>query len=287
MSKYNNIKSIPIDSLSDEELKIAMKEWAEGDDSMEELLWAFYNKGIITSGCHAGAGSYVSMDYDVDKKEEFSLIMNTVLSFPGSQILIRPDGGNPFSGRDWYKPDIGVGFDYLYKDETDDTLDKITKVINGEDKIPSELDLSPIHDLCNFFINKYIGVSFRIKQGHDKNYMFSVECKAKEDSEKYNFFNDYLSSLGYNLSSLEDIDRRFWKYKTNNVQEFNDIVKKTSDLLINNFSLKIPDNPEEVDEFNIKAHLIRNKSEEEFEKWLILEDQKSKDAERKRMQQKK
>ena len=95
MSKYNNIKSIPIDSLSDEELKIAMKEWAEGDDSMEALLWAFYNKGITTSGCHAGAGSYVSMDYDVDKKGEFSLIMNTVLSFPGSQILIRPDGGNP------------------------------------------------------------------------------------------------------------------------------------------------------------------------------------------------
>lgn len=63
MSKYNNIKSIPIDSLSKEELKTAIHEWAEGDDAMERLLWAFYNKGIKTNGCHAGTRPYIGIDY--------------------------------------------------------------------------------------------------------------------------------------------------------------------------------------------------------------------------------
>ncbi len=34
MSKYNHSSSIPIDSLSSEELKEAMKEWAEGSSAM-------------------------------------------------------------------------------------------------------------------------------------------------------------------------------------------------------------------------------------------------------------
>ena len=46
MSKYNHIESIPIDSIPQEELAQAIKEWAEGDEAMEKLLWACYNNGI-------------------------------------------------------------------------------------------------------------------------------------------------------------------------------------------------------------------------------------------------
>lgn len=77
MSKYNNIKSIPIDSIPKEEIKIAIKEWAEGDESMEKLLLTCYDKGIKTSGCHAGAGSYIAFSYQ-EKINKISCLLSCI-----------------------------------------------------------------------------------------------------------------------------------------------------------------------------------------------------------------
>lgn len=51
-NKYNNGSSMPISGLSKDELKVAMKEWAEGSKTLEKLLWNCYNNGIETGGCH-------------------------------------------------------------------------------------------------------------------------------------------------------------------------------------------------------------------------------------------
>lgn len=62
-------------------------------------------------------------------------------------------------------------------------------------------------------------------------------------------------------------------------------MRKAVDSLINNFSLKIPTEPEEADTFLAKAHIIRNRSVDEFYEWLAEEDKKSKaqwDEERKK-----
>ena len=69
MSKYNNMTSIPIDSIPKEEIAVAIKEWAEGDESLEKLLWCCYEKGIKTDGCHAGSHPYIAFCYsdDLDK----------------------------------------------------------------------------------------------------------------------------------------------------------------------------------------------------------------------------
>ena len=63
MSKYNNIKSIPIESIPKEEIKIAIKEWAEGNKSLENLLWLCYEKNLKTSGSHAGARPFIDFKY--------------------------------------------------------------------------------------------------------------------------------------------------------------------------------------------------------------------------------
>lgn len=285
MSKYNNIKSIPIDSLSEDELKVAMKEWTEGDDAMEALLWALYHKGIKTSGCHAGSRPYIGMDFEEASKDDTAILMNAVLSVKDSQIMARPDGGNPFSGDDWYKPDVTVGFNTVYKDDADEKFDMMRRVINGEDDAISLFDMSPIHDLISFFINKYTGILIRIKHDNDDNYILSFECVAKKDSDKLKYFNDSLLGLGFTYSSIDEIDRYFWEFNTNDPQELNSIMRKAVDSLINNFSLKIPAEPEEADTFLAKAHIIRNRSVDEFYEWLAEEDKKSKaqwDEERKK-----
>ena len=63
---------------------------------------------------------------------------------------------------------------------------------------------------------------------------------------------------------------------TNDPQELNSIMRKAVDSLINNFSLKIPAEPEEADTFLAKAHIIRNRSVDEFYEWLAEEAKKSK-----------
>lgn len=44
MSKYNHIKSISIESIPPKKIKRAIKEWAEGNESLEKLLHTCYKK---------------------------------------------------------------------------------------------------------------------------------------------------------------------------------------------------------------------------------------------------
>lgn len=52
MSKFNNQSSLDIDSIKEEELDQAFKEWAEGNEHLEKFLRNCYGKGVKTSGSH-------------------------------------------------------------------------------------------------------------------------------------------------------------------------------------------------------------------------------------------
>lgn len=97
MSKYNRMASIPISSLSEQELPIAIKEWAEDNVYMESLLWACYNNGVETDGCHADAFPYIGFHLD-SKKEGVLKLLNASQNIKGTSFLVMPDGGNPLSG---------------------------------------------------------------------------------------------------------------------------------------------------------------------------------------------
>ena len=132
MSKYNNMKSIPIDSIPEEEMAQAIKEWAEGDESMERLLWTCYKKGIKTSGCHAGGSPYIDFT-DQENINKISGLMDVTQKIEGSQILIKVDGGNPFSGAEWHLPNILLHLQTSYKDEADAFFDKLTNSLLQEE----------------------------------------------------------------------------------------------------------------------------------------------------------
>ena len=83
MSKYNSGASIPISSLSDEELKIAIHEWAEGNDSLESLLWKCYKNGIETQGCHSGLNSYLQIGLK-SPKDKLVVWTTTPWTLPGN-----------------------------------------------------------------------------------------------------------------------------------------------------------------------------------------------------------
>ena len=274
MSKYNDGHSIDIDSLTDEELKEAMVEWAEGDEAMYRLLWALYNSGIKTSGCHAGRGPYMGIEYDKDQKDVLTVIMNSVLLAKSSQVFVRAEGSNPFSGPNWYKPGIIVGSDTDSEAVADKQFDLLTKIVNKEISMPSKIDISPLLELLDFLIGKYSKILLRVEHESDDTYRYSIEGSYKEDSESFIYLNTLLSKLGFSLKTFEEGPHKIWSYKSSNSDDINKMIKETSRLIMDTYNIKVPTNENETDDFAIQGMIIRNRSLEEFNEWLKVEYQK-------------
>ena len=50
--EWNTGAGIPISSLSQDELKEAIHEWAEGSQELENFLWECYHNDVTTIGSH-------------------------------------------------------------------------------------------------------------------------------------------------------------------------------------------------------------------------------------------
>lgn len=275
MSKYNNVKSIPIESIPIKEIKRAIKEWAENDEAMERLLWSCYNNNIKTDGCHAGSYPYISFEHDQNYESTIINLMNTALLSKESQIIIRPYGTNPFSGPNWDKPNLLIGYYTLYQDVADKEFDILTNVINNKNILPTKIEVAPLFELLNFLItNCYTRILFRIVHTKNDSYIFSIERSLKENSELYQFLNNILPNMGFNLiKPIEGVHVK-WSVTTTDHQELNEKLKETVKQIINNYSVKTPTNIEDTDDFITKAHIIRNRSLDEFNIWIAQEEQK-------------
>jgi len=270
MSKYNRIVSIPIDSIPKEEISIAIKEWAEGDEAMERLLWTFYDKNIKTNGCHAGARPYIGFRYQKRINEVIPLF-DTILTIPGSQILASIDGGNPFSGPEWHLASITLGFDTKSKQEADEYLDKLNDTLKNSNKE----DLKhPIIDLLEFFLDKETGLLIRYVYTEDKKYIFTLET-SKTNDKRYNYYHNIFTKAGFEEEIKvfdETYKRYYWDIKSENFNEISKKIKDAVNLIINEYSLEPDTNEKDIDRFNLIARLKRkNLSPEEFDKWLTEE----------------
>lgn len=277
MSKYNHIKSIPIEKLSKEEIKEAIKEWAEGDKSMEELLWACYNNNIKTSGCHAGSHPYLGIEYEKEKKDKIAQLLDVVLSTNNTRILLSPDGGNPFSRETWYKPDISLGSDTERKEAADQLLNKMSEKIRNPEN--QNTNYSQIINLFDFLIDKYSGIKIHLLHTHKDEYIFIIrKMIPEEEIGTYEELNQLFTSVGL-LSINNDTSHKEWTFKSSEQKDFIERLNKISEVIINKYSLKKPESIEETSSFIIQAHIkrdeyIREGKEKEFELWLMEEERK-------------
>ena len=276
MSKYNNIKSIPIESLTNEELKEAIKEWAEGDESMERLLWACFNNEIKTSGCHAGSRPYLGIEYENNNKDKIIQVIDTVMDEKEAQVLFEPDGGNPYSGPSWYKPDITIGSRTKYQDVADPFFDKVSNTLNSNE---TNNNYSSLLNLFEFLINKYSGITLRLNHTENDEYVFSIEkSKNEKNINTFNSINELFSNAGLLLIE-RDTPYNYWTLKSNKKEEFISKLEQISNNIINNYSLEPPKSIEDTEDFKIKAHIkreeyIKDGKEDMFEIWLMEERRK-------------
>ena len=276
MSKYNNMKSIPIDSLNEEELKKAIKEWAEGDDSMEKLLWTCKLKNVETTGCHAGAQPYISFCVN-DSKEEIIKLINVIYKKEESQILITSDGGNPFSGPKWFAPGIMLGINTLYKDKADAFFNELSDALLSNKKVNNDdfVLFSKIIDLYNFFIEKESCINYRIRHLQLNNYIFTAEVIAR--NRDFNYFNELFTKAGFTLDETCKIDiKKQWKIENSDKNILEEKLKNAISFIIDNYSLSLPTKESEIENFTALAHFkmreFGNTDEgiKKFNDWLVI-----------------
>ena len=265
MSKYNNMISIAIDSIPKEEISRAIKEWAEGDNSMERLLWTCYDKGIKTNGCHAGARPYISFAYQ-DNLERIIPLFEVTQEQSDSQILIQIDGGNPFSGTEWYIPSILFGINSEYKGETDEYLDKLNESLNIEDENKS----NSLLNLLEFLLDKESALLLRFVHDKDNRYHFMIESHRISDN-RYRYYNELFKGTELVEENLKDgpSDKHFWTVGAADLDDILLKIESISKYIINNYSYDVPQNEEDaVSLLSLAKFKRRTLSEEEFDNWL-------------------
>ena len=279
MSKYNNITSIPIEEIPKEELAQAIKEWAEDDESMEKLLWACYNNGIKTNGCHAGAYPYIGFEYDKEINPKLGKLFYTALLEKGSQIMGKPDGGNPFSGPSWYLPDIGINFDKETKTETDQILDSLRNSLENSNE--HNHDFTSFLKLNSFMVGKYTNVSLRLQHRKEDDYVFLIEKTVYEkDNKMFQELNDLFTKTGLELIEKgEEQEHKYWLIKADNIEDIMNKIDTISENIINNYSIEKPKSKEETSSLIIQAHLKRDEcikegNESGFDLWLMQENER-------------
>jgi len=266
MSKYNNIKLIPIESIPKKEITKAIKEWSEGDKSMERLLWACYNEKIKTCGCHAGSRPYIEFKYQDNIKKIIPLIEVTQEQLD-SQILIMLDGGNPFSGPEWYIPSIGFGLKTEYKDEADIYFDKLTESLEDESNNKKHF----LIELLKFFLEKETSLTLRFIHQKDNKYTFYIESKSITE-ERYKYYNNLFTRAGLEegINKNEDMpNSHYWKIESNEISDIINKLNSITEYITNNFSYDIPKSEDEaISLSSLALYKKRILSEEEFNDWL-------------------
>lgn len=272
MSKYNRMESIPISSLSEQELPIAIREWAEGNVHMESLLWACYKNGIETDGCHADAFPYISFHLD-SKKEEVLKLLNVAQNIKGTSFLVMPDGGNPLSGPNWNRPNLSLWFEAQEKREINSILEKLTLALtsNKEELNIDNAFFAQLLDLAHFFANKESGLDFCAFHNQDDRYSFLMRA------EKLNFeyYNSLLQNAGLQLAETpKDWWCNEWSMESNEVQALSQKTKTCIESIMQNYSLEKPTEISKGMSFNAIACIKKREfgdsleGQQKFAEWL-------------------
>lgn len=266
MSKYNDIRSIPVESIPKEELGRAIHEWAEGSSSMERLLWACYDYKIETSGCHAGIDPFLGF-YLNDNNENISRILNITEKTPYFQILYKPDGGNPFSGPNWDKPNLTIGIFDMNEENANEYFNNISDALYNQ----TNGEYNPLLSLFEYFKNKDSFLSFRLRNIKDK-CVFSIETDPIS-KELTDFYQELFTKAGLErkvISKEHEADGRYsWQIEDDNIDKLYMKIDQAREIIEENFHLRPPINANDINTYNQRALMMKKKlSPEEFDKWL-------------------
>ena len=256
MSKYNHIHSIPIESIPKEEIAIAIKDWAEGDKAMERLLWACYENGVKTDGCHTGMCPYLGLKYTGSNDKVIKLLA-ACINLEESQILISPDGGNPISGEDWYITNIGIWFETESIEKSCKNLDTLSSALNNDTSLKEKELVSLLLKLSDFLVDKESALKLRFNYSENK-YSFSIECTPVNEEVSIYFDKLFKEANFFEAENpVKESKRRFWKIESDNLDDMINKLHESINYIINNYSLEPPTREEDITDVHQLARFKR------------------------------
>ena len=273
MSKYNNMKSISISSLSEDEISQAIKEWAEGDEYMEKLLLTCRDNGVETFGCHAGSYPYIDIVVN-QSNDKVRNMLHAIKTVPGAKVVIEPDGAaNIIATTDWDKPTMCFSLCKRDKQSADDFFNKLSESIVREDEITSSETQTFEHmlDFYEFFVGKESDTRFYLEYV-DGQYSFSAN--PQKDRSDLIFINTLFKEAGLTKDINAEGPSDLWNLTAKTPEEFNEKMIKCKEVIIEGWPLSLPS--EIMDEMsdNAKAHFMKRKfgdstkGKQQFEEWL-------------------
>ena len=291
MGKYKDGgRSIPISSIPVEELGDAFKEWANGNEAMEELLRACYENGLETIGNHFGPMSYLEFFVN-DSHRVIKSIFNYMQDINGANVMIVPDGGNPIGNETIFeKPDMSVSFGHIEKkEELEEMLRGMTAVINDSSskREIGETAFDPMLDIHNFFAEKgsRLVISAQYANGQ---YSFSINTRypiqvREPIKNRIEYFEQLFEKAGLSYEKIEDrygSDIHNWEMVSDTKEEFRKKLIKAEEIIEANWTYEKPTQIEEWMSLNEKAKIKIEQlgktpeSMAKFKEWLEEEEKK-------------
>ena len=222
-SKWNRIELIPIISLTDEELKEAIKEWSEGSKPLESLLWTCYKNGIKTSGCHTGKHAnfvYLSINLEENTPRDIlKRMLSEVEKFGNAQANLH-FGGKPLSDPEWHKTSICISSKYaLQADRLWENLDKAIIEKHSDEQYTC---FSRILDFYDLLQDKGFGLTCRMYISAYHMYEIKFDDSGPESTTEY--FSAFLDKFGFETE--RDSGKKFLVFKSGDKSVFNDMLDK-------------------------------------------------------------
>lgn len=275
MSNYNSGRSIPISTLSPDELKTAVKEWAEGSPYLEALLWTCINNGVDTTASHAGPRPYLDLDAK-NPKNKLVHMLDVMSSITPSLIYISPNGGNPFSGPDWYKPTVSIALNTDNLDETNDFFAKLSNAAASEEPINSSNPSIALEllDYLDFLAEKDTILELRATHSKDGQYKFSIG--SHRDEKNFDRLNQLFQNAGFQLNEEENNPFISWDLSDNDPIALAEKMKESKQHIFENFAIEPPTSESEFISFNQEARFKMRElgdtpqGKQEFENWLKM-----------------
>ena len=177
------------------------------------------------------------------------------------------DGGNPFSGPEWYLSSIGMGIDTINQDDADLYFAKLTETLEKE-----ETGTHPLIELLEFFINKESGLVLRFRHNKDNKFVFYIETKTSV--ERYKYYDSIFKKTGMidAINNTGDDKRHAWKIEDNNLESILKRIEKIKDVIIKEYDIEPEEDEEKIISYILKArYKMKNLTEKEFNKWLKKE----------------
>ncbi|MBQ8299015.1 MAG: hypothetical protein IJX99_03980 [Clostridia bacterium] len=253
-SRWNRSVAIPTESLTLEELKEAIHEWAEGCDELEKLLWSCYNNGLKTAGCHVGKyNNYLQYYVASESKEQSARVLNATESYGNSEAFLT-FGGNPISGPSWYKTNISIS-SYI-PDDVGSFYASINRELEGETHVEARC-FGLMAEFADFFEDKMTGLYFRVTVRNHSEYRFIVESYMNQRNWEY--LDELFGSLGLVREEREDVPLVAWSLNASSEEEFYNGVKSLLDAIRSNWAIETPTTFFDDMGFNLKALIMQKK----------------------------